>query len=144
MFDELGITFNSKKRKNKKQDAVSIGQKKEPFIGAECMKLIAKYDKALEHVRETNPTVSASDDVKAQTAREICKQLWELLLAPVDPTRAPGTAQLPPLHLHAARVQHVKQEAEKFVQAFVNAAGGNEAATVYCHVVQCHIHDYIS
>eukprot|EP00873_Tetraselmis_striata_P002612 jgi/Tetstr1/422876/TSEL_013667.t1 len=25
MFDELGITVNSKKRKNKKQDAVSIG-----------------------------------------------------------------------------------------------------------------------
>eukprot|EP00873_Tetraselmis_striata_P013846 jgi/Tetstr1/434110/TSEL_023254.t1 len=34
MFNELGITVNSKKRKNKKQDAVSIGQKKESFIGA--------------------------------------------------------------------------------------------------------------
>eukprot|EP00873_Tetraselmis_striata_P036431 jgi/Tetstr1/456695/TSEL_043396.t1 len=71
MFDELGITINSKKRKNKKQDDVSIGQKKESFIGAECIKLIAKYDKALEHVRETYPTVSASDDVKTQTAWEI-------------------------------------------------------------------------
>eukprot|EP00873_Tetraselmis_striata_P008843 jgi/Tetstr1/429107/TSEL_019069.t1 len=45
MFDELGITVNSKKRQNKKQDAVSIGQKKESFIGAECVKLIAQYDK---------------------------------------------------------------------------------------------------
>eukprot|EP00873_Tetraselmis_striata_P023177 jgi/Tetstr1/443441/TSEL_031452.t1 len=98
MFDELGITVNSKKRQNKKQDAVSIGQKKEFFIGAKCVKLIAQYDKALEHFRETCPTVSASDDVKAQTAWEICKHLWELLLEPVDPARAPGTAQLPPLH----------------------------------------------
>eukprot|EP00873_Tetraselmis_striata_P019981 jgi/Tetstr1/440245/TSEL_028596.t1 len=73
MLDELGITVNSKKRKNKKQVAVSIAQKKESFIGAECMKLIAKYDKALEHVRETYPTVCAPDDVKAQTAWEICK-----------------------------------------------------------------------
>eukprot|EP00873_Tetraselmis_striata_P026453 jgi/Tetstr1/446717/TSEL_034205.t1 len=73
MFDELGITVNSKKRKNKKQDDVTcIGQKNESFIGAECVKLIAKYDKALEHnVRETYPTVSASDDVKAQIAWEI-------------------------------------------------------------------------
>eukprot|EP00873_Tetraselmis_striata_P045323 jgi/Tetstr1/465587/TSEL_010234.t1 len=143
MFDELGITVNSKKRHNKKQYAASIGQKKESFIGAECVKLIAQYDKALEHVRETYPTVSASDDVKAQTAWEIWKQLWELLLEPVDPARAPGTAQLPPLHLREARAQHVKQVAEKFVQAFVNAAGENDAATMYCHILQCHIHDYI-
>eukprot|EP00873_Tetraselmis_striata_P013795 jgi/Tetstr1/434059/TSEL_023203.t1 len=68
MFDELGITVNSNKRQNKKQDAVSIGQKMESFIGAECVKLIAQYDKALEHDMETYPTVSASDDVKAQTA----------------------------------------------------------------------------
>eukprot|EP00873_Tetraselmis_striata_P010221 jgi/Tetstr1/430485/TSEL_020293.t1 len=94
IFDELGITVNSKNRKNKKQVAVSIAQK------------------------------------KAQTAWEICKQLWELLLEPVDPTRAPGTAQLPPMHLQEARAQHVKQVAEKFVQAFVNVAGENDAATV--------------
>eukprot|EP00873_Tetraselmis_striata_P002777 jgi/Tetstr1/423041/TSEL_013812.t1 len=76
MFDELGITVKSKKRQNKEQDALSIGQKKESFIiGAECVKLFALYDKALEHVRETYPTVSASDDVKAQTAWETCKQL---------------------------------------------------------------------
>eukprot|EP00873_Tetraselmis_striata_P002560 jgi/Tetstr1/422824/TSEL_013615.t1 len=62
MLDELGLTFNSKKRKNKKQVAASIAQKKESFIGVECMKLIAKYDKALEHVKETYPTVSASDE----------------------------------------------------------------------------------
>eukprot|EP00873_Tetraselmis_striata_P017916 jgi/Tetstr1/438180/TSEL_026780.t1 len=92
MFDELGITVNSKKRQNKKQHAVSIGEKKKSFVGAKCVKLIAHYDKALEHVRETYPTVSASDDVKAQTAWEIRKQLWELLLEPVDPARAPGTA----------------------------------------------------
>eukprot|EP00873_Tetraselmis_striata_P019008 jgi/Tetstr1/439272/TSEL_027714.t1 len=138
MFDELGITVNSKKRQNRKQDAVSIGQKKESFIGAECVKLIAQYDKALEHVRETYPTVSASDDVKAQTAWEIWKQLWELLLEPVDPARSPGTAHMPPLHLREARAQQVKLVAEKFVQAFVNAA-----ATVYCHILQCHIPDYI-
>eukprot|EP00873_Tetraselmis_striata_P009483 jgi/Tetstr1/429747/TSEL_001924.t1 len=53
MFDELGSTVNGKKRKSKKQDDVSIGQKKESFIGAECMKLIAKYDKALKHIKET-------------------------------------------------------------------------------------------
>eukprot|EP00873_Tetraselmis_striata_P039302 jgi/Tetstr1/459566/TSEL_004931.t1 len=75
MLDELGITVNSKTRKNEKQIAISIAEKKESFIGAKCMKLIAKYDKALEHVRETYPTVSASDDVKARTAREISKQL---------------------------------------------------------------------
>eukprot|EP00873_Tetraselmis_striata_P005237 jgi/Tetstr1/425501/TSEL_015947.t1 len=146
MFDELGITVNSKKRKNKKQVAVSIAMKKESFIGAECVKLIAKYDKALEHVRETCPTVSAPDDVKAQTAWEICKQLQslELLLEPVDPARVLGTAQLSPLHLQEARAQHVKQVAEKFVHAFVNVAGENDAATVYCHILQCHIPDYIS
>eukprot|EP00873_Tetraselmis_striata_P026345 jgi/Tetstr1/446609/TSEL_034133.t1 len=113
MFDELGITINSKKRK--KQVAVSIAQKKESFIGAEGMKLIAKYDKAMEHVRGTYSTVSAPDDVKAQTAWEICKQLWEVLLEPVDPARAPGTAQLPSLHLQEARAQQVKQVAEEFV-----------------------------
>eukprot|EP00873_Tetraselmis_striata_P011366 jgi/Tetstr1/431630/TSEL_021160.t1 len=143
MFDELGITVNIKKRQNKKQDAVSIGQKKESFIGAKCVKLIAQYDKALEHVKETYPTVSASDDVKAHTAWEIWKQPWELLLEPVDPARAPGTAQLPPQHLREARAQQVKQVAQKFVQAFVNAAGENDAATVYCHILQCHTPDYI-
>eukprot|EP00873_Tetraselmis_striata_P007199 jgi/Tetstr1/427463/TSEL_001762.t1 len=123
MFDELDITVNSKKRKNKKQDDVSIiGRKKESFIGAECIKLIAKYDKTLEHVRETYPTVSASDEVKAHTAWEIWMKLWELLLEPVDPACTPGTAQLPPLHLREARAQQVKQVAEKFVQAFVSAA----------------------
>eukprot|EP00873_Tetraselmis_striata_P024032 jgi/Tetstr1/444296/TSEL_032187.t1 len=67
------------------------------------MKLIAKYDKALEHVRESYLTVIASDDVKAQTAWKICKQLWELLLEPVDPVHASGTAQLPPLHMHGKK-----------------------------------------
>eukprot|EP00873_Tetraselmis_striata_P022188 jgi/Tetstr1/442452/TSEL_003198.t1 len=144
MFDELGITVNSKKRKNKNQVDVSIAQKKESFIGAECMKLIAKYDKALKHVMETYPTVSASDDVKAHAACEICKQLCELPLEPVDPARAPGTARLPPMHLREARAQHVKQVAEKFVQAFVNVAGENDAATVYYHILQCHIPVYTS
>eukprot|EP00873_Tetraselmis_striata_P042675 jgi/Tetstr1/462939/TSEL_007887.t1 len=99
-----------------------LARRRESFIGAECVKLIAQYDKALEHVRETYPTVSASDDAKAQTAGEIWKQLWELLLEPVDPARAPGTAQLPPMHLREARAQQAKQVAEKFVHAFVNAA----------------------
>eukprot|EP00873_Tetraselmis_striata_P041778 jgi/Tetstr1/462042/TSEL_007113.t1 len=144
MFDRLGITVNNKKRKNKKQVVVSIAQKKESFIGAECMKLIAKYDKALEHVWETSSTVSAPDDVKAQTAWENCKHLWELLLEHVDPARAPGTTQLPPLHMQEARAQQVKHVAEKFVQAFVNVAGENDAATVYCHIMRCHIPDYLS
>eukprot|EP00873_Tetraselmis_striata_P015986 jgi/Tetstr1/436250/TSEL_025093.t1 len=34
--------------------------KKELFIGAGCVKRIAKYDKAMDHVRKTYPTV---DDV---------------------------------------------------------------------------------
>eukprot|EP00873_Tetraselmis_striata_P021890 jgi/Tetstr1/442154/TSEL_030306.t1 len=144
MFDELGITVNNMKRRKKKQDVVSIGQKKESFIDAECMKLVAKYDKALEHVMETYPTVSASDSVKAQTAWEICKQLWELLLEPVDPARALGTAQLPPLHLREVRAQQIKHVTEKAVHAFVNAAGENHAVTVYCHILQCHMPQYIS
>eukprot|EP00873_Tetraselmis_striata_P018979 jgi/Tetstr1/439243/TSEL_027685.t1 len=123
-FDELGITVNSKKRTNNKQVVVSIAEKKESFIGAECMKLIAKYDKALEHVRETYPTVSAPDDVKTQTAWKICKQLWELLMEPVDPARAPGTAQLPPLHLQEARAQQVQQVVEKFLQRLLDAGAG--------------------
>eukprot|EP00873_Tetraselmis_striata_P001204 jgi/Tetstr1/421468/TSEL_012417.t1 len=78
---------------------------------------------ALEHAWETYPAVSASDDVKAQTAWESCKQVWEMLLEPMDPARAHGTVHPPPMHLREARAQQVKQVAVKFVHAFVNAAG---------------------
>lgn len=66
-----------------------------------------------------------------------------MLLEPIDPARKEGDARLPPLALRQARAKEVKALAEEFVEAFVNAAGEDDAATVYCHILQCHIPSYI-
>eukprot|EP00873_Tetraselmis_striata_P044614 jgi/Tetstr1/464878/TSEL_009615.t1 len=76
---------NSKKRQNKKHDSVAIGQKKESFIGKECIKLVGKYEELLEHIKETYKTVSDGNERKAHKVWGLWRQLWALLLEPVDP-----------------------------------------------------------
>lgn len=143
MKSDMGITVNSKKRQTKKQDSVAIGQKKESFIGEECVKLVGNYEHLLEHIKKTYKTVSQADEDKAQAAWELWRRLWTLLLKPVEHVEE-GTTSLPPMHLRVARAQEVKQLAQQFVTSFVNAAGENDAATVYCHILQCHVPDYIT
>eukprot|EP00873_Tetraselmis_striata_P026756 jgi/Tetstr1/447020/TSEL_034478.t1 len=114
---------NSKKRQNKKQDSVAIGQKKESFIGKECVKLVGKYEELLEHIKETYKTVSDGDERKAHKVWGLWRQLWARLLEPVDPNRKKGTTSPPPVALRMARARKVKKLAEEFVQAFVHADG---------------------
>jgi hypothetical protein len=50
---------------------VSIGQKKESFIGEESIKLLAGHEQLLEHVRASFPTVCEADHDKPAKAWEL-------------------------------------------------------------------------
>jgi hypothetical protein len=94
---------SSKKRQSKKQDFVSIGERKESFIGDECIKLLACHDRLLEHVR-ASPTVCQADHDKAAKAWELYVDLWKLL---VEPIQFPQTKELPPLLTRQKRAREV-------------------------------------
>jgi hypothetical protein len=95
---------SSKKRQSKKQDSVSIGQRKESFIGEECIKLLAGHERLLEHVRASFPAVCEADHDKAAKALELYVDLWKLL---VEPIQFPQTKELPPLVMRKKRAREV-------------------------------------
>jgi hypothetical protein len=103
-------------RQSKKQDAVSIGRRKDYFIMEERIKLLAGHEQLSEHVGDFFPAICEADHDKAAKACEHYTELWNLL---VEPVQFQQTKDLSPMDMR--KRGHVMYE-RMYLKSNVNAA----------------------
>jgi hypothetical protein len=135
----IGIKVSSKKRQSKKQDSVSIGRRKESFIGEEWNKLLLSHEQLLDYMTGKYKLNNAYVAM-AKMAWRSYQHVWDLMLTPIQTL---ATKDVPHLSDRKRRSSLVKALAEAFVKAFTNAACHSDHATVYIHVLQCHVPGFI-
>lgn len=136
----LGVVCNSKKRVQKKQDEVSIARRKESFIGRECLQLLKQHEQLMEHIYEDMLEGNQPEEkVQAQLAWTAFSKLWKALTdrIPSEAGKFPSEAD------RAAKAREVQVLADVFCGAFAAASGLDDNASIYTHVIKCHLADAV-
>lgn len=143
MKTELQVRCNSSKRANKNQDAVKIMNRKESFIGRECLHLLDVHEKLIDYIFDTMLEGKQPPEVKARAlaAWTDFDNLWEHLNTRIGEE---GSNRLPPQADRDAAAAETQRLGDLFVRSFALAGGSSSSvSSIYLHVIKFHLADAV-